>query len=232
MVWQRDSLFCLHPELWLHADGTIPMWLWFIKCLCHFFPSAIAGQSMRAGGATALAEAGTAPHLIQTAGRWTSDTFNHYMHKNPFLFEALLIGRSSLHSHTSDWFSCYFPICMLLLSDRFVSYCLFKLVILSKPFKFSNIIPSTLSSAFQNPPTSTLFRFSLLAVLMSQNILFFLGFPRATCWGAACWGFGYSVQAPRGEVHVFRCGSAGFRIYTVLYVLILLRTRPYHTHET
>ena len=51
------------------------------------------------GGATVLAEAGTAPHLIQTAG--SSNTFNHYVRKNPFLFEALLIGHLSLHSHTS-----------------------------------------------------------------------------------------------------------------------------------
>ena len=97
----RNSLFRLHPKLWLRADGTIPTRSWFIKCLHHFFPSAIAGQSMHVGGATALAEAGNALHLIQTAGRWTSDTFNHYMRKNPFLFEALLIGHSSLHSHTS-----------------------------------------------------------------------------------------------------------------------------------
>jgi hypothetical protein len=63
-----------------------------------FFPSSIAGQYMCAGGATALAEVGTAPHLIQAAGRWTSKMFNRYVQKNPFLFEALLIGRSSLHS--------------------------------------------------------------------------------------------------------------------------------------
>ena len=49
---------------------------------------------MRAGGATALAERGTAPMLIQTAGRWTSDTFNRYVRKNPFLFEALLSARA------------------------------------------------------------------------------------------------------------------------------------------
>jgi hypothetical protein len=46
---------------------------------------------MQAGSATALAEAGTPPNLIQTAGHWTSDTFNHYIQKNPFLFKALLI---------------------------------------------------------------------------------------------------------------------------------------------
>ena len=61
-----------------------------------FFPSAIAGQSMCAGGATALAEAGVVPNLIQTVGGWTSETFNCYVHKNVFLFEALLIGKLSL----------------------------------------------------------------------------------------------------------------------------------------
>lgn len=92
----RDSLFRARPELWLRADGSIPTRTWFIKRLRTFFPSAIAGQSMRAGGATALAEAGVAPNLIQTAGRWTSETFNRYVRKNVFLFEALLIGKSSL----------------------------------------------------------------------------------------------------------------------------------------
>jgi len=93
----RDGLFHARPELCLRTDGTIPTCVWFINCLRRFFPSSIAGQLMRAGGATALAEAGVAPNLIQTAGRWTSETFNRYVRKNPFLFEALLIGRSSLH---------------------------------------------------------------------------------------------------------------------------------------
>ena len=97
----RDSHFPLRPELWLRANGTIPMRSWFIARLRKFFSNCIAGQSMRAGGATALAEAGVAPNLIQTVGRWTSETFTCYVHKNPFLFEALLIGRSSLHS----WFN-------------------------------------------------------------------------------------------------------------------------------
>ncbi|KIM79324.1 hypothetical protein PILCRDRAFT_823577 [Piloderma croceum F 1598] len=45
---------------------------------------------MCAGGATALADAGTAPALLQAAGQWSSDTFNRYvLRKNPFLFEAL-----------------------------------------------------------------------------------------------------------------------------------------------
>jgi hypothetical protein len=94
----RDTRFPIRPELWLHTNGTIPTRAWFITHLRRFFASSIAGQSMRAGGATALAEAGTPPNLIQAAGRWTSDTFNRYVRKNPFLFEALLIGRSSLNS--------------------------------------------------------------------------------------------------------------------------------------
>jgi len=94
----RDSQFPIRPELWLHSDGTIPTRNWFISRLRQFFPSSIAGQSMHTGGATLLAKAGTPPNLIQTAGHWTSDTFNHYVRKNPFLFEALLIGRTSLYS--------------------------------------------------------------------------------------------------------------------------------------
>jgi hypothetical protein len=94
----RDSHFPIRPELWLRDDGTIPTRGWFIARLRVFFPSSIAGQSMRAGGATSLAEAGTPPNLIQVAGRWTSETFNRYVRKSPFLFEALLIGRSSLQS--------------------------------------------------------------------------------------------------------------------------------------
>jgi len=94
----RDSSFRVRPELWLRADGTIPPRSWFITRLRRFFPKSIAGQSMRAGGATSLAESGVAPNLIQASGRWTSDTFNRYVRKSPFLFEALLIGCSSLHS--------------------------------------------------------------------------------------------------------------------------------------
>ena len=89
----RDNRFRSRPELWLRADGTIPTRTWFISRLRHFFPNSIAGQSMHAGGATALAECGTAPTLIQAAGRWSSDTFNRYVCKNPFLLEALLSGR-------------------------------------------------------------------------------------------------------------------------------------------
>ena len=88
----HDARFLIRPELWIRANGTILTRAWFIARLRWVFASSIAGQSMWAGGATALAEAGTLPNLIQTAGRWTIDTFNRYVQKNPFLFEALLLG--------------------------------------------------------------------------------------------------------------------------------------------
>ena len=91
-----DVCFQAWPELWLCANGTIPTHAWFIGHLWLFFPSSIASQSMQVGGATSLAEMGIAPNLIQVAGRWTSETFNHYVQKNYFLFEGLLIGWSSL----------------------------------------------------------------------------------------------------------------------------------------
>ena len=75
-----DAHFPLHPELWLQADGTLLTWAWFISRLCHFPPPpSITGQSMCVGGATALAEAGVPPNLIQTASQWTSDTFTCYI---------------------------------------------------------------------------------------------------------------------------------------------------------
>lgn len=89
----RDRLFRGRPELWLRSNGTVPTRSWFMARLRHLFPSSLGGQSMRAGGATALAEAGVAPALIQAAGRWSSDTFIRYIRKNVFLFEAMLIGR-------------------------------------------------------------------------------------------------------------------------------------------
>lgn len=86
----RDSLFPYHPQLWIDSAGQSPQRRWFISRLRLFFPSSIAGQSMRAGGATALAIAGAPPHIIQAAGRWASDTFQIYIRKNPVLLQALL----------------------------------------------------------------------------------------------------------------------------------------------
>ena len=87
----RDALHPFHPQLWLLRDGTPPSRAWFLARLRKHFPSpSIAGQSLRAGGATDLAERGAPPHIIQAAGRWASNTFQVYIRKNPFLLQAML----------------------------------------------------------------------------------------------------------------------------------------------
>lgn len=87
----RDKLFPIHPQLWLRQNGTIPTRSWFLSRLRKFFPDTqIAGQSMRAGGATCLASTGATPAIIQAAGRWASNTFQIYIRKNPILLQALL----------------------------------------------------------------------------------------------------------------------------------------------
>ena len=91
----RDHLFPFSPDLWLRADGSCPSRSFFIQRLKLFFNADIAGQSMRAGGATSLAEKGVPPHLIQAAGRWASLAFQIYIRKNPVLLQALLFGRAA-----------------------------------------------------------------------------------------------------------------------------------------
>jgi len=116
----RDTLFPLASPLWLTAAGTVPTRSFFIRRLRAFFPSDIAGQSLRAGGATMLADLGVSPHIIQAAGRWTSEAFRIYVRKNPFFtsksyFQSLVrclsgnvtsccllgIGLSSLYDSSS-----------------------------------------------------------------------------------------------------------------------------------
>ena len=89
----RDSLHPIKPELWLRQSGVVPMRNWFMGCLRQFFPKNIGGQSMRAGGATALAEDGVPPNIIQAIGRWASTAFQIYIRKNPVLLQALLFSR-------------------------------------------------------------------------------------------------------------------------------------------
>lgn len=91
-VRARDSRFPHHPHLWLTTSGTIPTRAWFMRYLRRFFPPTISGHSMRAGGATALAATGVAPALIQAAGRWSSDEFQKYIRKHPYLLHLLLHG--------------------------------------------------------------------------------------------------------------------------------------------
>lgn len=91
----RDTRFQYKPELWLRADGSIPTYSWFTRKLAVFFPDddLIGGQSLRAGGATRLAELGATDDRIQAAGRWSSDAFRIYIRKNPILLQSLITQR-------------------------------------------------------------------------------------------------------------------------------------------
>ncbi|KAF9040841.1 hypothetical protein BJ165DRAFT_1329972, partial [Panaeolus papilionaceus] len=62
----RDERFPYLSPLWLTSAGQVPTRSFFISCIRNFnFGDLISGQSMRAGGATALAQLGVPPHLIQ-----------------------------------------------------------------------------------------------------------------------------------------------------------------------
>jgi hypothetical protein len=91
----RDHLFPFSSDLWLRADGSRPTRSFFIRRMRLFFSNDVAGQSMRAGGATSLAENGVPPNLIQAIGRWASPAFQVYIRKNPVLLQALLFGRAA-----------------------------------------------------------------------------------------------------------------------------------------
>jgi hypothetical protein len=90
-VASRDNLFPIHPLLWVRKNGKMPQRSWFLRRLRKLFPDPnVAGQSLRSGGATALAEDGVAPHLIQACGRWSSDAFKIYIRKHAFVLTAML----------------------------------------------------------------------------------------------------------------------------------------------
>jgi hypothetical protein len=89
----RDQLFPLHPELWLTFQGCVPTRHWFLSRLRLLFPNSYAGQSIRSGGATSLAQAGVDLDTIQAVGRWSSPAFRIYIRKNPVVLHALLHGR-------------------------------------------------------------------------------------------------------------------------------------------
>ena len=91
----RDHLHPLSSPLWINEKGSVPTRHFFISRLRRYFEQDIAGQSMRAGGATSLAEHGVPPSLIQFMGRWSSDAFFIYIRKSPVLIQALLYS-----SHT------------------------------------------------------------------------------------------------------------------------------------
>lgn len=93
---QRDVLHLWHPLLWVRESGQPPTRSWYVERLRRHFGSEFAGHSLRAGGATALAVAGVSSERIKLAGRWSSDTFQIYIRKNPMLLQAIMGSRPSL----------------------------------------------------------------------------------------------------------------------------------------
>ncbi len=66
-----------------------------------FFPSnEIAGHSLRAGGATALALVGTPVERIQMISRWSSQAFFIYLRQNPILLQSSISGQSAFEHRT------------------------------------------------------------------------------------------------------------------------------------
>ena len=97
----RDRLFPVSSPLWITEKGHVPTRSFFTTRLHIFFDNTVGGQSMRAGGATSLAEHGIPPSIIQPLGRWSSQAFLIYIRKNPALIQALLYSnrrRSNLRS--------------------------------------------------------------------------------------------------------------------------------------
>ena len=86
----RDTIHPIASPLWLTQAGTVPTRSFFITRLRLFFQDDISGHSMRAGGATSLAEHGVSPAIIQASGRWASDAFLVYIRKNPTLLQGFL----------------------------------------------------------------------------------------------------------------------------------------------
>jgi hypothetical protein len=93
----RDALHPVASPLWLTASGSIPTRSFFISRLRLLFKNDVGGQSMRAGGATALADHGFSPYVIQASGRWASEAFLVYIRKNPTLLQGLIHSGSPSH---------------------------------------------------------------------------------------------------------------------------------------
>jgi hypothetical protein len=91
----QDSIHPVASPLWLTEERSIPTRSFFINRLQLLFERDVAGQSMRAGGGTALAEHGVSPSIIQASGPWASETFLVYIHKNPTLLQCFLSATTS-----------------------------------------------------------------------------------------------------------------------------------------
>ena len=76
-----------------HSNSQMPSGrLHFYARLCWFFTSDIAGHSLRVGGATALAEHGVSPSIIQAADHWHQMPFSFIYVKTPLYFNFFKVS--------------------------------------------------------------------------------------------------------------------------------------------
>lgn len=88
-IASRDSLFPHLSDLWIRNDGSRPRRNWFMIRLRQLCGSSVGGHSIRAGGATALAELGVPLQHIQATGRWSSEAFRIYIRQHPLILHNL-----------------------------------------------------------------------------------------------------------------------------------------------
>ena len=75
--------------LFSHKDGSLANKRWFLQKLNEIFPQKrLSGHGFRAGGTTELILRGLPPHIVQLAGRWSSDTFEEYIRRHPLVLNA------------------------------------------------------------------------------------------------------------------------------------------------
>jgi hypothetical protein len=98
----RDRLFPVSSPLWITSEGRVPTRSFFTSRLRLFFDNSVGGQSMRAGGATSLAEHGVPPSIIQPLGRWSSQAFLIYIRRSPVLIQAMLYSDRQTQRVTQD----------------------------------------------------------------------------------------------------------------------------------
>lgn len=77
--------------LFAHKDGSLVNKRWFLNKLNEVFPQKhLSGHGFRAGGTTELILRGLPPHIVQLAGRWSSDTFEEYIRRHPLVLNAYI----------------------------------------------------------------------------------------------------------------------------------------------
>jgi hypothetical protein len=68
------------------------------KMIAPIFDTDTASQSLRARGATSLAENGVPPSIIQAIGQWVSDAFKYMSERTLYSFRPFFLVKPSAHN--------------------------------------------------------------------------------------------------------------------------------------